>query len=295
MVALHATRELAKSLKLPANLSVDRAGGTSQLGPWSLGLVNCHGGKLVIAVSSTTRWALAVAAAPFASLLPRFGDALLQNLVALGVPPDRARAEADAHALLQWAVGHDRGTLAHLSQCTRDALWAVNSGLSLPSLNQRLAERIVIKPATGYPAVAVLTRLGGDPDRVGRDKHEQGKNWRGDWEAMQAQAGQASVTLQVAKILQTEQLEADYQAVILLSHLPLENSAFHSQKSVLDARGNVIAPKRWIPHELVLDLKGIDSIGLKFAKALRQQCSQLGVARLAVANGDDGLLNSLSC
>ena len=295
MVALHAARELAKSLKLPANLPVDTAGGASQLGPWSLGLVHCQGGKLVIAVSSPTRWAFAVAAAPFASLLPRFGEALLQNLIALGVPPDRARAEADAHSPVQWAVGHDRGTLAHLSQCTRDALWAVNSGLSLPSLNQRLSDRIVIKPVTGYPAVAVLSRLGGDPDRVGRARHQHGKNRQEDWTAMQAQSGQASITLQVAKILRTGQLEADYQAVILLSHLPRENSAFHSQKSVLDARGNVIAPKRWIPHELVLDLQGIATIGPKFAKALRQQCSKLGVARLAVANGDEGLLKSLLC
>ena len=294
MASLHVTRELAKALKLP-NLPVDRAGGASQLGPWSLGLVHCQGGKLVVAVSSTTRWAFVLAAAPFASLLQRFSAALLQNLIVLGVPPDRARAEADAHAPLQWALGHDRGTLAHLSQCTRDALWATHSGLSLPSLNQRLAERIVIKPVTGYPAAAVLGRLGGAPERVGRAKHEQGRNWQDDWEAMQAQAGQASVILQVAKILQTEHLEAVHQAAILMRHLPLENSAFHSQKSALDARGNVIAPKRWIPHELVLDLQGITSIGPKFAKTLRLECSQLGVARLAVANGHDGLLKSLSC
>ena len=293
MVSLHVTRELANSLKLPAKLQAEISAGQSQLGPWSLGLVHCQGGKLVVAVSSTTRWAFALAAAPFASLLQRFSGALLQNLIALGVPPDRARAEVDAHAPPQWAGGHDRGTLSHLNQCTRDTLWATHSGLSLPSVNQRLADRIILKPATGYPAAEALRRLGADPDLFGRDRRERAKLAIEDWNTVQKQAGQASVTLQVAKILQTGHLEADHQAAILMSHLPRENSIFHSKNSALDQRGNVIHPKRWIPQELVLDMQGIQSIGPKFAKALMLECLQLGVAHVALLNGDAGMLQAL--
>jgi hypothetical protein len=284
MVSLHCTRELARALKLPASLSTARGAASSQLGPWSLGLANCRSAKLLVAVSTSTRWAFVYVAAPFASLQTRFEPALLQNLLALGVPPDRARREVDAHAPTHWAQGHDRGTLSHLNQCVADVLWAAQDGLSLPSLNQRLAGRIIIKPQSATPASEVLRLLGGDPDRLGRQARELGTHWQENWQFMQSQAGQATVTLSVARLLNLERLEAGHQASVLLGHLPM---------SVPPGASQAALPRRWVPHELVLDMQGIDAVGPQFARALANECAALGVARVVVANAAEGVFESL--
>lgn len=274
MVTLHVTRELARALKLPTRLAVDASASGSALGPWSLGLVHCRPAKLVVAVSASTRWAMALHAAPLATLQQRFGPALLQNLLALGVPPDRARAEVDAHAPAQWALGHDRGVLTHLNQCAGDVLWAVNDGLSLPSVNQRLAERIIIKPQTGLPAADVLRLLGGDPDNLDRGKRAQGQGWRETWALMQAQAGQEVVTMPVLRLLGYERLEARHQAEILMSRLPVDE-----RRSLASGRS-----PRWIPGELVLDLQGIEAVSPIFAAVLHAEAVALGLRRLILRN-----------
>ncbi|MDI1267811.1 MAG: hypothetical protein PSV40_01735 [Polaromonas sp.] len=274
MVTLHVTRELARALKLPAQLAVDACASGSTLGPWSLGLVHCRPAKLVVAVSASTRWAMALHAAPLATLQQRFGPALLQNLLALDVPPDRARAEVDAHAPVQWALGHNRGVLTHLNQCAGDVLWAANDGLSLTSVNQRLAERIIIKPKTGLPASDVLRLLGGDPDNLDRGKRAQGQAWRETYALMQAQAGQEVVTMPVLRLLGSERLEARHQAEILMSRLPVDE-----RRSLASGR----AP-RWIPGELVLDLTGIEAVSPTFAAVLHAEASALGLRRLILRN-----------
>ncbi|WP_296927049.1 hypothetical protein [Polaromonas sp.] len=283
MVALHATRELAKALKLPAKLVVDASASGSALGPWSLGLVHCRPVKLVVAVSAPTRWAMALHAAPLATLQQRFGPALLLNLLAIGVPPDRARAEVDAHLPVQWALGHDRGVLTHLNQCAGDVLWAANDGLSLPSLNQRLADRVIIKPQTGTPASEVLRVLGGDPDNVNRLKRAQGQTWRETYALMQAQTGQEVVTMPVQRLLGSERLEARHQAEILMGWLPRDES-------------RVLASGRspgWVPRELVLDLQGIEAAGPAFAAALQAEALALGLRQITLRDAPDDVADQL--
>ena len=274
MVCLHVTRELARALKLPAKIAVDLSASASALGPWSLGLVHCRPAKLVVAVSATTRWALALHAAPLATLHKRFAPALLQNLLAIGVPPDRACAEVDAHAPTQWALGHDRGVLTHLNQCAADVLWAANDGLSLPSINQRLAERIILKPQTGTPACEVLRLLGGDADSLTGRLRTQAQTWSETYALMQAQAGQEVVTMPVLRLLGSERLEARHQAKILMSRLPVD-----SNRTLATGR----AP-RWIPQELALDLQGIVAVSATFTKVLHAEVSALGLQRLTLAN-----------
>ena len=283
MVCLHVTRELARALKLPAGLAAPASAPGSALGPWSLGLVHCRPAKLVVAVSATTRWAMALHAAPLATLQKRFGPALLQNLLAIGVPPDRARAEVDAHGPTQWALGHDRGVLTHLNQCTGDVLWAANDGLSLPSVNQRLAERIIIKPQSGTPGCEVLRVLGGDPDSLNRGKRAQGQAWRETYALMQAQSGQEVVTMPVLRLLGSERLEARHQAEILMSSLPVDASR------VL-ASGR---PPRWVPRELVLDLQGIEAAGPAFAAALHAEALALGMRQISLRNALEDVATQL--
>ncbi len=274
MVSLHVTRELARALKLPTKLAVDASASGCVLGPWSLGLVHCRPVKLVVAVSASTRWAMALHAAPLATLQQRFGPALLQNLLALGVPPDRARAEVDAHAPTQWVLGHDRGVLAHLNQCARDALWAANDGLSLPSVNQRLAERIILKPQTGTPASEVLRLLGGDPDSLMVRMRAESQDWTETYALMQAQAGQEVVTMPVLRLVGSERLEARHQAKILMGRLPVDEL-----RSLASGRS-----PRWVPRELVLDLQGVEAAGPAFAAALQAEALVLGLQQITLRN-----------
>jgi hypothetical protein len=276
MVTLHVTRELARSLKLPAQLQPQPQADVSAsiLCGWSLGLAHCRPAKLVVAVNVTTRWAIALHAAPLATLEKRFVPALLLNLLALGVPPDRARAEADAQMPLQWALGHSRGVLTHLNQCVADALWAVNDGLSLPSLNQRLAERIIIKPQTGTPSAEVLRLLGGRPDYMDSLKRAEGQNWNETYALMQAQAGQEVVTMPVRRLVGSERLEARHQADILMQRLPVD-----TRRELSTGRF-----PRWVPRELVLDLEHIELVSPIFAQALRAEAFELGLARISLVN-----------
>lgn len=274
MVTLHVTRELARSLKLPAQLDFQSVDSVSVLGTWSLGLVHCRPAKLVVAVNVTTRWAFALHAAPLATLQKRFVPALLLNLLALGVPPDRARAEADAQIPAQWALGHSRGVLTHLNQCVADTLWAVNDGLSLPSLNQRLAERIILKPWDGRPSAEVLRLLGGRPDNLDSLRRAEGQNWNETYELMQAQAGQDVVTMPVRRLVGSERLEARHQVSILMNWLPRDNS-----RQLSTGR----AP-RWVPRELVLDLSDIELVNPIFTQALRAEAFELGLTRITLIN-----------
>ncbi len=274
MVTLHVTRELARALKLPAKLAVASSASASALGPWSLGLVHCRPAKLVVAVSATTRWALALHAAPLATLHKRFGPALLQNLLDIGVSPDRARAEVDAHVATQWALGHERGVLTHLNQCAADVRWAATDGLSLPSINQRLAERIILKPQTGTPACEVLRVLGGDPEGWVHGMHAAAQTLSETYALMQAQAGQEVVTMPVLRLLGSGRLEARHQAKILMSGLPVDSS-----RTLATGR----AP-RWVPRELVLDLEGIVAVGAAFTDVLHSEALARGLQRLTLAN-----------
>lgn len=274
MLTLHVTRELAKSLKLPAQIAAEPSAGASVLGPWSLGLVHCRPAKLVVAVSASTRWALALHAAPLATLQQRFGPSLLLNLLAIGVPPDRARAEVDAHSPLQWTLGHDRGVLAHLNQCAADVLWAVNDGLSLAPINQRLAERIIIKPKDGVPAAEVLRLLGGNPDTRAMGRREEAQEWRETYALMQAQAGQQTVTMPVLRLMRSERLEARHQASALMHGLPVDEG-----RRLATGRS-----PRWVPDALVLDLQGIESVGPAFAATLHDEALALGLRQITLRN-----------
>lgn len=274
MATLHVTRELARALKLPRQLAVGLVASPSVLGPWSLGLVHCRPAKLVVAVSATTRWALALHAAPLATLQNRFGPALLLNLLALGVPPDRARREVDAHGPVQWSLGHDRGVLAHLNQCAADVLWAANDGLSLPSLNQRLAERIIMKPQEGVPSAEVLRLLGGDPDSVAARMRLEGAEWDDTYALMQAQAGRETVVMPVLRLVGAERLEARHQASVLMARLPADD-----RRSQASGR----AP-RWVPRELVLDLQGIEAASAAFAAALQAEALSLDLQQITLRN-----------
>ncbi|NDZ16147.1 hypothetical protein [Variovorax sp. WS11] len=263
-------------MKLPATPSLPIGGEATGLGDWSLTIVHSRPAHLVIAISETTRWAFALAAAPLATLRERFAPALLQELVALGVPVDRARAAVDAPGPPHWAAGHERGVLTQLNACAADVLWASNDGLSLPSINRRLAGRLILKPQTGRPAEEVLKLLGGDASRLCEESRAKGRMWKETFEEMQAQTGAPLVRMQVARLLDSVRLEARHEAEVLLLRLPtMPDSSYVPGPS-----------PRWVPHELVIDLEGIDAVSSVFAQALLDQAHAIGIARLQFVNAN---------
>ena len=274
MLTLHVTRDLANALKLPAKIAAPPNAAGSALGPWSLGLVHSRPAKLVVAVSTTTRWAFALHAAPLATLQQRFGSALLLNLLAIGVPPDRARTEVDAHNPVQWALGHDRSVLTHLNQFARSASWASSDGSSLPAINQRLAKYIILKPKVYVAADDVLQLLGGNPSLQVIGRRAVGQEWNETYALMQAQAGKPVVTMPVLRLVGSERLEAHHQASMLMNRLPI-----YETRTLASGRH-----PRWIPGELMLDLEGIEAIGPAFAATLLAEAQALGLQKISLCN-----------
>lgn len=283
MLTLHVTRDLAKVLKLQGSTTKLPSAAASALGPWSLDIVHCRPAKLVVAISATTRWSFALHAAPLATLQQRFGPALLLNLLAIGVPPDRARAEVDAHTPTQWALGHHRGVLTHLNQSTYKTVRGAEDGMSLPSINRRLADNIILKPKVAVASDEVLRALGGNPDLQASSRRALGQVFNETYELMQAQAGKDVVVMPVLRLVGEERLEAGYQAEQLLHRLPVS-----SDRTLASGR----AP-RWVPSELVLDLEGIEAIGVAFATTFYNEAAKLGLTRLRLRNAPDDVVEQM--
>lgn len=107
MTALRCTAKLAKSMR--RDLTADPAPASNRLGEWTANLIRIGRTHLILAVNERTRLGLAIEAAPYAGVPARFCQQLFKSLLALGVEPDQAAAEAglDAHGVraLELALG----------------------------------------------------------------------------------------------------------------------------------------------------------------------------------------------
>jgi len=283
MTTLRLNPALAKACHLPepprGAAAVPRPPPGNALGEWALALVHTRPQKLVVAVSNATHWAFCLPYAPMPTLQSRFGPALLQALLSLGVPPDRARAEVDHSE--PWVLGRgiERSTVGHLTQYRHSVTWAAGEGLSLGALNARLADHLTLKPRAGYPAAQVLRLLGGNPELVTQRQKEKSENWRAAYDHAQAQIGRDEVHIPVALALPDEpRLEAAHQASILLMRLPHDDSVSGPPGRTSNPGG------RWIPRTLIVDFADVDSATATFARALLDEVATLGVSSLHLAN-----------
>lgn len=121
--------------------------------------------KLVVAISEHDRLGLVLEAAPFATLPQRFIEAVLTQLLAIGVPPDVAHRECDAMLPLTITATTPYSNRLSLQANLKDYAWIAEIFLaenqsSLSEINARLADNIVtINGKYDFPSKVALKRL----------------------------------------------------------------------------------------------------------------------------------------
>jgi hypothetical protein len=140
------------------------APGANRLGNWSLNLLHTRP-KLVVAVSEHDRLGLVLEAAPYATLPQRFVDAVLVQLLAIGVPPNQARREVDAMQPLAFTATTPYANRLSLQANLKDYAWLAEiyraeRQATLAEINARLADNLVsINGKLEFPREFVLNRL----------------------------------------------------------------------------------------------------------------------------------------
>lgn len=162
MTALRCTNKLLTAMK--ATPATPPAPGANRLGDWSLNLLHTRP-KLVVAVSEHDRLGLVLEAAPYATLLRRFPDAVLAQLLAIGVPPDVARREVEAMSPLVITATTPYADRRSLQANLKDYAWVaeiflMEHGDSLETVNAHFADHLLsINGRLEYPSEFVLRRL----------------------------------------------------------------------------------------------------------------------------------------
>lgn len=162
MTALRCTKKLLTAMKVvPVS---PPAPGANRLGDWSLNLLHTRP-KLVVAMSEHDRLGLVLEAAPYATLPRRFLDAVLAQLLAIGVPPDQARRELDTMQPLTVTSTTPYANRLSLQANLKDYAWLAEAyraerQASLAEINARLADNLVsINGKLEFPREFVLNRL----------------------------------------------------------------------------------------------------------------------------------------
>lgn len=162
MTALRCTQKLLGAMKVKP--CMPPAPGTNRLGDWSLNLLHTRP-KLVVAMSEHDRLGLVLEAAPYATLPQRFAEAVFEQLLAIGVPPDAARQERAAMQPLTITATTPYPNRLSLQANLKDyawlaELWLMERDKSLAEINARLADNLVsINGQLEFPGKFALNRL----------------------------------------------------------------------------------------------------------------------------------------
>ena len=162
MTALRCTKKLLIAMKVAP--SAPPAPGANRLGDWSLNLLHTRP-KMVVAISEHDRLGLLLEAAPYTTLPQRFLDAVLAQLLAIGVPPDAARRECDAMQPLVFTATTPYPNRLSLQANLKDYAWLAEMYLAerqapLAEINARMADNIVsINGKLEFPKQFAFKRL----------------------------------------------------------------------------------------------------------------------------------------
>ena len=162
MTALRCTQKLLTAMKVTP--TAPPSPGANRLGDWSLNLLHTRP-KWVVAVSEHDRLGLLLEAAPYTTLPQRFLDAVLAQLLAIGVPPNAAQRERDAMQPLVFTATTPYPNRLSLQANLKDYAWLAEMYFAerqapLAEINARLADNIVsINGKLEFPKKFVLKRL----------------------------------------------------------------------------------------------------------------------------------------
>lgn len=162
MTALRCTQKLLAAMKVTP--AVPPAAGKNRLGDWMLNLIHTRP-KMVVAISEHDRLGLALEAAPFTTLPQRLIDAVLAQLIAIGVPPELAKRECDAMLPVTVTTTTPYTNRLSLQANLKDYAWltelyVTERNAPLGEINARLAENIVrINGTYAIPGRVALERL----------------------------------------------------------------------------------------------------------------------------------------
>ncbi|GAP65097.1 hypothetical protein MBSD_n0386 [Mizugakiibacter sediminis] len=146
MTAFRCTAKLLKAMKARPEPRPRPAG--NRLGEWTANLIRVSRIQLVIAVNEPTRLGVVLDAAPYAAIPERFGHALFQALIEIGIHPDAAAEEVEAMWPMEIAASSSRSVLGTLNQYAVevDCDLRYRKANSAAGLTRRLAETIVLSP-----------------------------------------------------------------------------------------------------------------------------------------------------
>jgi uncharacterized protein DUF6933 len=170
MTILRCTAKLLKAMKAVPQAKPQLA--RNRLGEWTANLIRVSRIQLVIAVSEPTRFGVVVDAAPYAALPERFGYALFQALLNIGIPGDVAAQEVESMYPLELAASNSRSVLGTLNQFAWHVECDLQYGMacSAAELTRRLGDTVVLKPKhIAFPADGVREALGLPPIERRRD------------------------------------------------------------------------------------------------------------------------------
>jgi len=161
VTALRCTAKLAKAIK--SELIANPPSPGNRLGEWTANLVRFDRKAYVLAVNERTRLGIVVNAAPYAALTIRFTERIFKALIALGVDPDQAAAEAESTRPTAFAKTNSPSVLATLTRYyfDLDAVVYHDGPQSAAALSAHLLDQIVIDPKhIGRPADRVREAFG---------------------------------------------------------------------------------------------------------------------------------------
>ena len=162
MTALRCTQKLLTAMKVTP--TAPPSPGANRLGDWSLNLLHTRP-KWVVAVSEHDRLGLLLEAAPYTTLPQRFLDAVLAQLLAIGVPPNAAQRERDAMQPLVFTATTPYPNRLSLQANLKEYAWLAEMYLAerqapLAEINTQLADNIVsINGKLEFPWKFALKRL----------------------------------------------------------------------------------------------------------------------------------------
>ena len=175
MLIIRPTASLAKRMKTPTPINTSSS--TTRLGDWYGLDVVLNRKQFVLFMSSLSRLAVVMSAAPYASIIDRLPEGVSELLGKIGIPSSLVRDECLEMSQIQSAKTMDRSILGTMNENRFQLEHMASSGqvdLDQPlAMSLALAEVGSLKLSEFYPAHAALRLFGIDHTEALRKKVQE--------------------------------------------------------------------------------------------------------------------------